>query len=90
MIKIKLLTHSSVMVLLLMVCCAGLSFADSKQDKENYKIYDERGRYEGRVDDGKMYDSRGRYEGRLKESRDGETVKIYDNKGKYKGQVKKF
>ena len=78
MTRLKLLTRSSAVVLLLLVCCAGVSTAGSKQEKDNYKIYDERGRYQVRVDDGKMYDSRGRYEGRLKESRDGETVKIYD------------
>jgi hypothetical protein len=52
--------------------------------RQEARIYDDHGYYEGRVDkNGKFYDSHGYYQGRIKN--DG---KLYDKRGYYQGRVK--
>lgn len=75
------------LAILLVVGMSASAIAHENGDDDNYRLYDEKGRYQGRVQDDKMYDARGRYEGRLKESSDGKTVRIYDNKGNYQRRV---
>ena len=50
------------------------------------ELYDERGQYQGRIDDGEIYDERGRYQGRIVEE-DGE-LRLYDERGRYLGTVR--
>lgn len=57
--------------------------ADVWDDQRPGRRYDERGRYEGRVDDnGRQYDQMGRYQGRMDDS-----GRIYDSSGRYQGRI---
>ena len=59
------------------------------QERREYRMYDSRGRYQGRAeaDDRatKYYDSRGRCTGR--DERQGGTVRRYDDRGRSAGRV---
>jgi hypothetical protein len=60
--------------------------------EERWRIYDQKGRYEGAVrknDDGrnKMYDRKDRHERTFREGNGGR-LKMYDQKGRFEGTVR--
>ena len=60
--------------------------------EERWRIYDQKGRYEGTVrqqDDGrmKMYDQKGRHEKTFREDNGGR-MKMYDQKGRFEGTIR--
>ncbi|QLA14758.1 hypothetical protein [Desulfolutivibrio sulfoxidireducens] len=78
--------------LLLAVSCAPAMATDDSDETESSRVYDAKGRYQGRTveRDGttRIYDAKGRYQGRVSEKSNGDAV-IYDAQGKFQGRIRK-
>ena len=78
--------------MLLALSCAPAMATDETDKTESSRVYDAKGRYQGRTVewDGttRIYDAKGRYQGRVSEKSNGDAV-IYDAHGKFQGRIKK-
>ena len=78
--------------MLLALSCAPAMATDDTGKTESSRVYDAKGRYQGRTveRDGttRIYDSKGRYQGRISEKSNGDAV-IYDAQGKFQGRIRK-
>lgn len=85
------MTHNESRALLpaMALAMAGLVFSPTAQ-ADDYRLYDDRGRYIGKLrKDGntqRLYDDRGRYQGKIRD--DGDTRRLYDDRGQYRGKVR--
>jgi len=66
--------------------------AENSDETESSRVYDAKGRYQGRTveRDGttRIYDAKGRYQRCISEKANGDAV-IYDAYGKFQGRIKK-
>jgi hypothetical protein len=75
----------------ILLLIASLALSPKAFAEERWRIYDNKGRYEGTVrknDDErmKMYDQKGRHERTFREDHGGR-IKMYDQKGRFEGSV---
>ena len=71
------------MVLILVGCIHDLPAIQGSQT--THKMYDQHGRYEGRIDsNGRIFGEHGHYEGRIDDR-----GRIFDEHGKYKGKIER-
>lgn len=79
-------------MLLSALACATALAADDSGETESHRVYDAKGRYQGRTveRDGttRLYDAKGRYQGRVSEKSNGDAV-MYDAQGRFQGRIKK-
>ncbi|QLA19337.1 4-fold beta flower protein [Desulfolutivibrio sulfoxidireducens] len=79
--------HALILVPALLACLAATPPADAgetrpdREPSDSYRLYDAKGRYQGRVHDGRIFDASGRFVGRIRHGR------IYDAKGGYQGRI---
>jgi hypothetical protein len=83
------MTKKAIAVILMVLT---LALAPKAFAEERWRIYDQKGRYEGTVRDDnsgrmKMYDQKGRHEKTFREDNGGR-MKMYDRKGRFEGTIR--